>query len=975
MPNSRSSLDPVATNEILDGVSDLVQSVWPDGRIRFVNRAWLERLGYSGAEAEQLNIFSVIHPESRDHCMHYFQRLLAGEDVGLMEVTFQTRDGQTVQLEGRVTVHFENGAPSSTSGVFRETTTPRRAEATLARLREQRRLFQSVLSLLRATEALERGTFFSLVTSKVAAALGVARASIWLLDEQHESIVCESLHADGVALGKVDIALSRSQYLSYFEAIESRLPVRADDARTHPATSCFTESYLKPLGITSMLDGPIRLGESLEGVICCEHTGPIRHWTNDEEEFLLAVSAIVLSFLETQRRVEAESHLRNAKKALETTVEERTREARRSERRLQYLITSSPAVIYTCEPFMPFRGTYVSPNIENLLGYPAENYLSHPTFWSDRIHPEDAPQAYTTLREAVRVGKSSYEYRFRHADGNYRWLRDSFVLVRDADGKPREIVGSCVDIHDRRRAENEARAAANDLSRLIDTANAPIFGKDTSGCVNEWNRSAERLTGFSKQEVLGRDLVDFVSPGFKFAVKEVLDRALSGTETANFEFPLMTKDGREVTVLLNASTRRDGSGVITGMVGVGQDITGLRQAGQRSLRAKRLESLGTLAGGVAHDINNALAPIMLACGLLRKEAPHCSRLVDILESSTRRGASMVQQLLTFAKGVDGERTMLDPRRILAELQQIVGSTFPKNIRLRFAADDSLPNVNGDPTQIHQVLLNLCVNARDAMPGGGAITVSVSTAEIDDREAAEHADCVRGRYLRWTISDTGSGIPEAVLERIFEPFFSTKSPDQGTGLGLSTALGIVRSHGGFMRVASSPGQGSIFSLYLPEAQPQQSSTSRSAPAQPLRGDGQTILILDDEPAVREVLKQIATALGYRVRTAQDGAAALALLGDPGVIVDGVVTDLHMPNMDGVELTQKIATLRPGLGVILSSGRIDVQDAIGHGAANFRGNLEKPFTIDRLAQALRALVSDDPRRSSTPVGSGGPSPGRP
>jgi CheY-like chemotaxis protein len=254
-----------------------------------------------------------------------------------------------------------------------------------------------------------------------------------------------------------------------------------------------------------------------------------------------------------------------------------------------------------------------------------------------------------------------------------------------------------------------------------------------------------------------------------------------------------------------------------------------------------------------------------------------------------------------------------------------------------------------------VLLNLCVNARDAMPAGGAITVSASVADIDDREAAEHADCAKGRYLRWTVSDTGSGIPESVLERIFEPFFSTKSPDQGTGLGLSTALGIVRSHGGFMRVASSPGQGSIFSIYLPAVQPQTSTPAQPALAQPARGGGQTILVVDDEPAVREVLRQIILALGYRVRTAQDGAAALAIIEDPSAEIDGVVTDLHMPNMDGVELARRISRTRPGLGVILSSGRIDPQEAHGADGALFRGNLEKPFTIERLSQALRAVLS--------------------
>jgi PAS domain S-box-containing protein len=948
-------VDPADLLDLLQGVDDLVQSVWPDGRIRYVNRAWLERLGYSAEEAADLNIFGVTHPESHEHCAHYLGRLFGGEDVGLMEVTFVTKSGEPVQLEGRVTARFSNGTPYATRGIFREVKPRERVRGTLDRLREQRRLFHSVLSILRANTSRSRDVFLELVTKKVAQSLKVERVSVWLFDDLHTQITCNYLIEGHSTRGRSGEVLHRSDYPAYFEAIEGLLPIRADDARQHGATSSLTEKYLDPHGITSIFDCPIRLGDHLAGVLCCEHVGEPRHWTNDEEEFLVAVSAIVLIFLENERRVRVESELSALNQRLERLVDDRTAELNRSEKRLQYLITSSPAILFSCHASEGYPTTYISPNVEVFLGYSVRDFLSTPDFWTQRLHPDDRTRALSAMASAVVYGSAAFEYRFLHADGQYRWLRDSLMLTRDAEGNPKEIVGSCIDIDDRRRAENAAQAAANDLRRLIETANAPIFGKDVRGKVNEWNRSAERLTGFSKEDVFNRDLVDFVSPGYKLAVKEVLDRALRGVETENFEFPLETKDGRRVTVLLNAGTRRGSEGEITGMVGVGQDITQLRQADQRSLRAKRLESLGTLAGGVAHDINNALAPIMLACGLLRKQAPDAARLIDILESSTRRGASMVQQLLTFAKGVDGERIAIDPRKLTRELEQIVSSTFPKNIRLRFSIGDELPSVIGDATQLHQVLLNLCVNARDAMPTGGAITIELSGVTVSTREAAEHDDCSPGRYLRWSVTDSGSGISTELLERIFEPFFSTKSPEQGTGLGLSTAMGIVRSHGGFMRVATQPGLGSTFSVYLPEAIGVEATNEKVHATRPFRGQGETILVVEDEPSVREVVRQILTALGFKVRVAVDGVSALSALAEPMNTIDGVITDLHMPNMDGIELARKVAVAYPSLGVILASGRLDRAELAAAEDAPFVAHLEKPFTIERLSEALRVLLT--------------------
>lgn len=947
-------LDETALLDLIDGASDFVQSVLPNGRIAFVNEAWSRRLGYSKTEASRMNIFEVIHPDSLEHCQHYFGRLMAGEDVGLMEVVFRTKSGEPVYLEGRVNVRFDGGLPATTRGIFREVAQARAKDPTLARFREQRRLFQSVLSILRANTARDRAQFLASVTKSVAGALHVARASVWLFEADRGAIRCESLHANGSSEGRTDLRLPRSEHPAYFEAIESLLPVRADDAHTHPATASFSTGYLAPLGIASMLDSPIRLSNDLAGVLCCEHVGQPRRWTNEEEEFLLAVAAIVLIFLETERRTEAEAELGRLNQMLSRGIEEKAANLARSERRMAYLLSSSPVVLYTCAATPPYAGTYVSPNIEAQLGYPARCYLDDPTFWSDRLHPEDAPGAVTAFDLVLREGRASLEYRFRCADGQYRWLRDNYLLVEDADGAPLEIVGSCVDIHDRRIAEQAARGAANDLRRLIETANAPIFGKDAQGRVNEWNRSAERLTGFTRDEVLGCDLADFVHPSHRDAVRGVLDRALSGDETQNFEFPLVAKDGREVLVLLNAGTRRDADGEITGMVGVGQDITALRQADQRSLRAKRLESLGTLAGGVAHDINNALAPILLASGMLRRQAPESAKLVDILESSARRGAAMVQQLLTFAKGVDGERAHVRVAPVLAEIEAMVASTFPKNIALSSSCHDAALAVVGDATQIHQVLLNLCVNARDAMPDGGRLGIQALTRSVGLRELSDLGSVEPGRYVVLEVSDTGCGIAPELLERIFEPFFSTKSPDKGTGLGLSTALGIVRSHGGFIRAASEPSQGTTFSVYLPAAHAAAEPVDRSQARHDLRGSGETILVVEDEPSVREVFRQILQANGFKVRTAPDGCAAMELVSDPSLHLDGVITDLHMPNMDGAELAREIARVRPGLGVILSSGRIDRSESAALASLGFAAQLEKPFTIQRLAEAMRVLL---------------------
>jgi PAS domain S-box-containing protein len=951
MNDDAHDLGSPALREFLDGVSDLVQSVLPDGRIRFVNRAWCERLGHAVDDVVGRNLFEFIHPESRDHCLYFMKRLLSGEQLGVMAAVFVTKAGAAVHVEGKVTVAFADGAPVVTRGVFREAAADRADAVSLVRLREQRRMFHSVLAILRGNMSRDRRAFLALATAQVAQALGVARASVWLFDDARSGIACEDLWADGTPQGKVDMAMRRADHPDYFAAIDSREPIVADDAVSHPATRSFADGYLRPLGIRAMIDLPLQLGAATVGVLCCEHVGAPRAWTGDEREFGMAVAAIVLIYLENERRVAAERELQRLNSDLERRVAERTQQIAAVEQRLAYMLTSVSAVVFACEAGGDFRTTFVSPNAESQFGYSSRVLLADARFWRSRLHPDDAAGGQRALRETLATGASTYEYRFHLPNGSYRWFRDEYTLMRDLDGRPVEIIGSCIDIHDRRIAEQAAEAVAADLRRIVENANAPILGEDVHGRIDVWNACAERLTGYTRVEALGRGLSDFVVAERREAVIAAFDDALAGRDAAVFDLPLRAKDGRAIYLLLSASARRDASGAIVGVVAVGQDITEHREAQQRGLRAQRLESIGTLAGGVAHDVNNALAPILLATGLLRERHPESGELLELMESSARRGASMVKQLLTFAKGVDGKRVPVPLQILLAELERFVRNTFPKNIDVLVACDPAAPAVNGDSTQLHQVLLNLCVNAIDAMPDGGRLAIEVVRAELTVADAQALGDAKPGAYVRIGISDTGCGIAPELLDRIFEPFFSTKSPEQGTGLGLSTTLGIVRSHGGFMRVQSQPGAGTEFAVYLPaaDAEAPRAATVGGAAAC-VRGHGQRILLVDDEQIVRSVIVRLLAGLGYAAEAVAGGDAALALLRDPAKDVALVITDLHMPGMDGLQLTREIRRLRPDVPVVLASGFSDKVDPAQIGELGFAAQLDKPFGLDALTQTL-------------------------
>jgi signal transduction histidine kinase/ActR/RegA family two-component response regulator len=422
---------------------------------------------------------------------------------------------------------------------------------------------------------------------------------------------------------------------------------------------------------------------------------------------------------------------------------------------------------------------------------------------------------------------------------------------------------------------------------------------------------------------------------------------------------LYFKDGR---VFERFSRPMLAEGLTLGRVWSFRDITEKKKIEAQLMRAQRMESLGTLAGGIAHDVNNSLAPILMVTGLLRMQYPNDTKLIDTVESSATRGADMVKQLLTFARGVEGERLQVNPQHLLKEMAKIIQGTFPKNIQLQVACAKNLHAVLGDATQLHQVLLNLCVNARDAMPNGGTLTLEARNTEIDATYASAVPDARPGHHVVWRVTDTGTGIPPEIIERIFEPFFSTKGPDKGTGLGLSTVTGIVKSHGGFVQIYSVPGQGSTFAVYLPAERSFNSPGSLPAVSgTAFRGHGETILIVDDEANVRQAVHAVLTSLDFKVVMAANGREALVQIEEKRAELRAVITDLHMPGLDGLAFARVLRNILPEVGLIVASGRIEEREKKQFKALGVAVLLDKPFTQKKLEEALKVILDG----SSAPV----------
>jgi len=517
------------------------------------------------------------------------------------------------------------------------------------------------------------------------------------------------------------------------------------------------------------------------------------------------------------------------------------------------------------------------------------------------------------------------------------------------------------DVTTRKEAELALRASEERLRVLTTTTSDAIYEWDVLGGTLLWNEGIESLFGYKRATM---DLtIDFwstsIHPEDESRVTGGLTRSLAcGDTTWADEYRFRRADGTYAHVFDRGRIQRDDEGRAIRMMGGITDVSDRKRLEAQVLRAQRMESIGTLAGGMAHDLNNVLAPIMLSLDVLREMVrdPFGVELIETIQRSAQRGADLVGQVLSFARGVEGERQPVHVGALVDDVKRLVLETFPKSIACVLDVPAGVWAVHGDRTQLHQVLMNLCVNARDAMPRGGVLTIGAANRTLDDAYAEHYPESTPGTYVVIQVDDTGTGLTPAVREKMFEPFFTTKATGQGTGLGLSTSLAIVRSHGGFIDVCSEVGRGTSFRVHLPATPVQETGTGARAAEAPPLGRGELILLVDDEEHVRLVAQRTLEHHGYRVVTAANGAEAVAAFSRHQSDDPIVLTDMTMPVMDGANAIAALRALNPNVRIIGSSGLGPDSDDARAVRAEVRHFVAKPYTAERLLRALRDVIDE-------------------
>ncbi|MFA5908270.1 MAG: PAS domain S-box protein [Vicinamibacterales bacterium] len=632
-----------------------------------------------------------------------------------------------------------------------------------------------------------------------------------------------------------------------------------------------------------------------------------------------------------------------------------------SEARFRELADNLRDVFYTFDP-RSGRTLYVSPAYEQIWQRTCESLYRVPFSYREAVYPDDLPLVVDANRRQQQGLATDIEYRIRRPSGEIRWIRDHSSPVRSATGTFERVVGTAHDVTEHRLAGDRVREQASLLDKVPDA----IMVRDLNQRITYWNHGAERMYGWAAAEATGRPVHGLLQTEGR-AFQAACEQVVATGEWAG-ELQQKARHDRNVTVEGRWTLMRTPQGEPQSILAIETDITARKALELQILRAQRMDSIGTLAGGIAHDLNNILTPIIISVDLLKKSVTSDAgrRAVSTIGNSARRGAQLVGQVMSFARGIEGQRLSVAAADVIAEVAAIVRETFPKNIRLRITCEPGTWTLLGDPTQLHQVMLNLCVNARDAMPNGGELTLSAGNQVFDQRDAAVNLEAHAGPYAVLGVDDSGTGIPPDLLENIFDPFFTTKEVGKGTGLGLSTALAIIKGHGGFIRCDSTLGAGTRFRLHLPaQTNPVDKAPVDKAPDLP-RGDGQTVLIVDDEAAIREVTRDALEAFGYRVLEAANGREGLRAYVDHQGDVDLVLVDMMMPVMDGATTIQALVQIDRAVRIVAISGVATDASMASAAASGTHHFLPKPFTIEGLLQILRRALTTPARQPPPETG---------
>ena len=680
------------------------------------------------------------------------------------------------------------------------------------------------------------------------------------------------------------------------------------------------------------------------------------------------------------------------------------------EAQLQRFISSSPVVIYALAvKGAELEQSWISDNVTRLTGHDVQE-ASGKTWWAENIHPDDRERVLAAHPRPYALDQLLLEYRFQRKDGSCFWVRDEKRLLRNADGMPAEVVGSLADITERKQAERwqamqhaVTRVLADSTSLgaaapgIIQAVCESLGGK--FGAIWEIDRQANVLRcadlwhvpGLSADELEAQTRQIAFAPGIglpgrvwasgkPLVVPDVareagFPRAASATNAGlrgAFAFPIQLRDGvTGVIDFLGPEMREPEPELLAMLSAIGSQIGQFiehRRAEQQLLQAQRMEAVGQLAGGIAHDFNNLLGVILgygeLASRELGEEHPS-HRRIEAIREAAERAAALTRQILTFSRKQVVEIRVCDLNQIVEEMEKMLRRLIGEDVRLAVALGQGLGRVRADPGQLGQVIMNLAVNARDAMPSGGKLIIETSNVDLDETYTRSHPEARPGPYVMLTVGDTGAGMQPATLARLFEPFFTTKEPGKGTGLGLAVVYGIVEQSGGSLAVYSEPGRGSTFKIYLPRIDVPESKEQMTAPAA-AAGGSEVVLLVEDEQALRAIMAETLRMAGYTVLEASDHKEALVVAAHRQRPIQLVITDVVLPGQSGPETANQIRNAQPGVRVLLMSGYTDRLldgNALIEPGTPFLG---KPFTIDALLRKVRAVL-DRPPRPPEPAGS--------
>ena len=501
-----------------------------------------------------------------------------------------------------------------------------------------------------------------------------------------------------------------------------------------------------------------------------------------------------------------------------------------------------------------------------------------------------------------------------------------------------------------RRKTRELRDSQNKLALIMESSEDAIIGKNLDGIITQWNKGAEQIYGYSAPEMIGRNVSLLCPPDRPDEIPRILEKIRQGQRVEYFESVRVTKDGRRLNMSISVSPIHDADGKVVGASVIGRDITAQKKIEDQLRQSQKMEAVGRLAGGVAHDFNNLLGIVTACTELLRKRVDGESlEYVENIRGAAKRGASLTRQLLAFSRRQPAQTQILDLNERLKEVGKLLKPLMGDDVEIVLPSRAREAIVEADPGQLDQIVLNLAVNSRDAMPYGGKLIVETGVFDLDDGFAREHS-MSPGRYVMLAISDNGMGMDEAIRSRIFEPFFTTKESGKGSGLGLAMVYGIVKQAGGHIWVYSEPGHGTTFKIYLPSAE-HKLGTGAEAPVEalPARHEGVTILLAEDDPIMRRVTGKMLKEHGYTVLEAIDGGAALAAIAGNSTRIDLILTDVVMKGMNGPELVLRLMDSNPEMKVVYLSGYTG--ELVAHpGLQSGIPLLEKPFTRLELLKTI-------------------------